>query len=460
MNMNENNNNKFTVQGNSTRVPSYAADAGSKRPITNPSDDKTFKNLYEDTEGHAEAADNTEATAKASAITPKATAKNGSQLRSPFDLSYSGSAAAKKPVVEESFDAQVAMVDEPSVPDVQQPVAYSTPQTARFNQQRHSQDNFSGNTPSHQFAAEPSVIATEQAPQQNPTPKSPTVWLNSEHTASLQTEHGQALVNKEPLVGKQQEPTAVHLVNKDQAPIVNSLVNKDKEPLPSPFSMAAEASRSKMRPDNLLGNAVTGKMQVDNTASEDSANLSIGAVRKENVATARFTHEPMDMAEVNPGAIVAPTSIQTHSSVAAESAQPVVRVNLHEIYQQLVKNLAEVRDSGKTETIITLGSNTGVFQGARIVVTDFDAAKGHLNIVFENLDVRAQRLLEMPQHQTRLIETLSRDGYFVQQFTTTTYNEPRLTIASGHLQGEQQQRNPQEQEDQAANHRRGQRDQA
>jgi hypothetical protein len=458
--MNMQDNSKFSVEGNSKQVPPYAS-SENKRPVLASSDEKSFKKIYEDSEEESEGAaiyGKVAADSKATALNAdhpaKAAVKTNSGLQSPFDLS---SGSAKKSAIEDTADTEVAMNNEQPLPPVRHEVVYNMPHTSRFNAQRDAQSDSQDN-PSRQFDDQPVVTShTQVSIEKKTTPaKSPNAVFMQERTALSDQPTGREVAVDKPIVA-------------------------NKEPLPSLLAMAAEASRTKLNPEaalhanananinananaNINVNTLPNKAQADihldkDLPVEEVAYLSTSTQRKDAAAATTFTHEPMDLAAVNPGAVVAPTSIQTHTTVATERAQPVIRLNLQEIYNQLAKNLTEIRDTGKTETIITLGANTGVFQGARVVVTDFDAAKGHLNIVFENLDVRAQRLLDMPQHQAQLIQNLSKDGYFVQQFVTTTYNEPRLTVANTNLQGEQQQGNNQD-EDQATGEQRRQRDQA
>lgn len=377
---NMNDNNKFSVEGNSRRIQQSGQDGSVKRPSTSPSDDKTFRNIYEDDEGES-------GEDKVAAFDGKGENVSSHKTqgqRTPFQLS----AESKDVPADKATETAMAT-------DSQQQVA--APQVAQ--------------------------------PQQHPGQVPPNYNRNGGGSDKGSSQGG----------SKEQESFGVKasadglVADRSQAKNLGAAFLTDKahgsqQELPSLFDVAAKSRpQIQLDKDGALAAAAEGVVPTVDKKKIDTADM-------------RFTRDAIDIATVNPNA-AAPNQAQSIFSVsAAERAQPVVRVNLQEIYNQLVGKLDEIRNSGKTEMVITLNAATGVFKDARVVVTNFDTARGDLNIAFENLNPGAQRLLDMQNHRAHLMENLEKSGYHVQMFVATSYNEPRTTVANANLQSDDQER--------------------
>ncbi|MEI8365759.1 MAG: hypothetical protein WCF65_05005 [Parachlamydiaceae bacterium] len=146
--------------------------------------------------------------------------------------------------------------------------------------------------------------------------------------------------------------------------------------------------------------------------------------------TTRFATEQTDLSYINPmAAMSAAMSNQAIDPAVANVAKPIPpTTSIQDIINQLVGKVVEMKDNGKTETIITL-KNPPLFAGANIVVTAFDSAKGEFNLTFENLSQSAKNMLDMRANQQSLMSALQQKGYAVHIVTTTTLMENRPVIA-------------------------------
>lgn len=150
---------------------------------------------------------------------------------------------------------------------------------------------------------------------------------------------------------------------------------------------------------------------------------------------ANFTREPIDMASVNQNIIpqVAPTLDVAASVAQAPMPQPTVRANLQELINQMVSQIKELTQNGKTETSIVL-KHPPIFEGAKLTITAFDTANDQFNIAFENLRAPAQHLLDLQVHRSQLLDNLKNQfGLNVHIFTTSTTTENRTTFANADL---------------------------
>lgn len=102
---------------------------------------------------------------------------------------------------------------------------------------------------------------------------------------------------------------------------------------------------------------------------------------------------------------------------------------IHDVVNELIDKLMIVETKGQSDIVVTL-NHPGVFKGTILVVSEFDHAKGELNISFENLTQQSKNLLDNPQNRENLMTLLSEKGYVVQQMVTTTLTEHQPIIAA------------------------------
>src|SRR5262249_54268378 len=130
------------------------------------------------------------------------------------------------------------------------------------------------------------------------------------------------------------------------------------------------------------------------------------------------TEQP-DLSYINPMMAMAPSTPVEHVKTE-KLVQPVS--NLQEIINQLVDKVTEMKEGGRTETIVTL-KHPPILAGADLTLTAFDSAKGEFNIAFSNLTQAAKNLLDMRVNQESLLLALEKKGYAVHILTTTTLVE-------------------------------------
>lgn len=141
------------------------------------------------------------------------------------------------------------------------------------------------------------------------------------------------------------------------------------------------------------------------------------------------TREQPDLSSINPMAgnfqIAEAESVQE----SAQQQQTSRAADIQEMVDQIVQNIYTIKVDGKTDTLITL-KQPPVFEGAHVVITGFDTAKGEFNIAFENLTTMAKQMLDAKDNQISLRSAMEEKGFVVHIITTTTTIET-LNVAKG-----------------------------
>ena len=195
-------------------------------------------------------------------------------------------------------------------------------------------------------------------------------------------------------------------------------------------------------PSNLFSklSASEGKKTVRDVMDDTSEGGALLDVPEKKPFTTRFATEQTDLSYVNP---MAAANTQVSSTVTLKGEKPVLpATNIQDIINQMVSKVTEIKDTGRTETVVTL-KHPPLFAGADIVVTSFDSAKGEFNISFENLTQAAKNILDMQSNRDSLLLALEQKGYNVHIITATTLAENRPVVEEGKpgdQAGEQNQR--------------------
>jgi hypothetical protein len=163
---------------------------------------------------------------------------------------------------------------------------------------------------------------------------------------------------------------------------------------------------------------------------------------------AQFSQEQPDIAYVNPLS-GAPTTV---SSTVENAAAPKPQVNVEQIQkmiEQLVDKVQTLSKSGQTDTTMTI-KNIPILEGANVVISAFDSAKGEFNIAFENLTAHAKGILDMPINQDALRAGLENKGYVLHILTVTTTQETPIIEedASASFKSKEEKEEQQEQDTQ------------
>ncbi len=209
----------------------------------------------------------------------------------------------------------------------------------------------------------------------------------------------------------------------EQAAAAQAPVKGSKETTDSPSVLYGKMRASKKEGSSSTSatdDALTVERELRSKAHHEDATADADAGGGFN---SRFATEQSDLSYVNPLA-TGPAAI---ASAEAKSAEAKADVNMQQIIDQLVDKVYVMQSDGKTEMTIML-KHPPLFEGANLVVTSFDSAKGEFNISFQNLTQAAKRVLDMQVNQESLRHGLEVKGYMIHIVTTTTQIENRLPI--------------------------------
>lgn len=152
------------------------------------------------------------------------------------------------------------------------------------------------------------------------------------------------------------------------------------------------------------------------------------AGREKQGVGARFAQEQPDLSYVNP---MANTSMS--AAVAGNTApQQTIAAELQQVIDKMTEELQTMQMHDRTDTSITL-KNSQLFGDVKIVMTEFDSAKGEFNLKFENLTQQAKDILDQNMNGLKL--ALEQKGHVVHIITTTTTTETEspLDVKESHL---------------------------
>ncbi|KAF3362303.1 hypothetical protein PHSC3_001132 [Chlamydiales bacterium STE3] len=173
--------------------------------------------------------------------------------------------------------------------------------------------------------------------------------------------------------------------------------------------------------------------------------LSEGEDKKEiqKRSNSEFIPERHDLSTVNPLSAHSSMTNPINLNTSLKPQAPVAQVqNLQEVFDRIAKEAYSLETSGKTETVVTLKGS--LFDQSRLILSEFDSAKGEFNITIDNLTQAAKNALDM--NQSALIDNLSKKGYMVHIMTTTTTIEtPQIDVTQFAQDDSEKQNNPDEQ---------------
>lgn len=147
------------------------------------------------------------------------------------------------------------------------------------------------------------------------------------------------------------------------------------------------------------------------------------ASQKEKSAS-EFSREQADLARINFQGASQPADISLNLGMKSEAPLPPVK-SIQELINLMVKEAQSMEADGKTDTTITL-KHPPIFEGAQLVVTSFNSARGEFNISFENLTQAAQQLVNAEHNKASLLNALEQKGYHVHIVTASTIDQERL----------------------------------
>lgn len=166
---------------------------------------------------------------------------------------------------------------------------------------------------------------------------------------------------------------------------------------------------------------------------------------KQKTTPSAYLSDHPDLTYINP---LSTQNLNTTNLTSTQSAIPVgPATDIQAIVDQLVKKLYTVTHaSGQVDTTIVL-KHPPLLEGATVVVSSFQNAKGEFNISFENLTQQAKYFLDMAANRQSLMDNLQKQGYAVHILTTTTVTENAILV-SDTPQSQQNPRDPDDQQQQ------------
>lgn len=450
-------NDNGSVEVNSRRVPYYGNDNSTKRnsptATSNTEGRPAFKKVLDDESNKGQDQDGRQSKVNSEdrhSDEPIAVAdrlpQKPKKLASPFDLSNTHAQTRKTAEMPQQPTEQLQgkEVEEMNLADVPETAQMNPSLIAKADVSKNPQANLVGAGNTGQL----NILADEQQPQlkeamlaqrglsqESPLKGQATLQPNSQaFVGDARNAAGDAK-----LIAGQQVPSD------SKGPVVAAkndvALNVEGEPGASQVQKAATVKPEPLTQEG-LANVAKGEK---NFAIEDEnapmkANDPFSFVTKESrnikegVGLTNFTRESIDIAAVNQNAIaqVAPALDISGSVAQSNTPQPAVRTNLQELINQMVSQITELTQSGKTETSIVL-KHPPMFEGAKLTITAFDTANGEFNIAFENLKAPAQSILDMQAHRSQLLDNLERLGYNVHILSTSTTTENRTTFANADL---------------------------
>ncbi|MCB1111720.1 MAG: hypothetical protein H7A37_05930 [Chlamydiales bacterium] len=131
-------------------------------------------------------------------------------------------------------------------------------------------------------------------------------------------------------------------------------------------------------------------------------------------------------------------AVDVKDNIPVETAyQPVHAVaDIEMLITQMVSHVQEVSTVDRTEIIIEL-KHPPLFEGARLVITEFDTAKRELNITFERLTPEAQVVLSTPEHRDMLHHGMKEHGYHVHIMIASTEEEIQFAVCHAEERSDQ-----------------------
>ena len=172
------------------------------------------------------------------------------------------------------------------------------------------------------------------------------------------------------------------------------------------------------------------------------AGEKMGDDEEESSTVSRFPQERIDLSSVNPQASNQQTAFEISNDPQLDKSMSSQKMTTQQLVDAIVKAVAVVENSGKTDTVVTL-KNPPLFAGANLVLTSFDYAKGEFNIRFENMSQQGKSFMDMQQNQNSLRFALQEKGYAVHIMVVTTEIETPKFVAEAQ---QSQQRNPEDQQ--------------
>lgn len=232
----------------------------------------------------------------------------------------------------------------------------------------------------------------------------------------------------------------VALQNKNQKPSLFDLPSQTpkapEQPLESPSALFQKMAGRHVKEEF----AATEEFPAANLEGLDQKDLS-----KKGRIPSQFAQERQDLAFVNP-LTTQMDQKDINANVGKVESVAGLNTDLQTLVEKMMDKLVVMQTNGQTDTFIALGKDAqaGIFQGAHIILSEFDSARGEFNVRFENLTNAAQQLLVLRENQDSLRMALDQKGFVAHIIVATTQTETPNFSSQATPQKDQQQGNPEQ----------------
>jgi hypothetical protein len=254
-----------------------------------------------------------------------------------------------------------------------------------------------------------------------------------------------------------QQPSLFDLSKKTKKEFVK--FPSQKEELAKGEEVAQMASSDEMPTNNISKNlALKEKNNKDSLEkSLKEADITKKAVVKEDDGKepALFSHEPMDLSYINPLGMANVSVNEINSFAAQKTEVSSNKLTMQQLIDSVVKAISTVQTQDKMDTVVTL-KQPPLFEGANVVLTSYETARGEFNIRFENLTQQAKSFMDMQQNQDSLKFALQEKGYAVHIVVNTTRVETPNFIEKTDPSRQGQQEDQQNKQDQPRRNKKDQ----
>lgn len=229
-------------------------------------------------------------------------------------------------------------------------------------------------------------------------------------------------------------------------PFLKKKESEAAAPLLSPFDLARGVKRANEEEGEEKGEEVN--ISIDDIAEVPAKTLpkmkeTVLSLDAQPISTKKMSPfeavEQHDIDMINPQGYVPtyvppPALTSSAPQVTISQAPPtLVPRPIHEIMNEIVKEIDVLQTEGKTETRIEL---KGTFEHSNLIITQFDSDKNAMNITIDNLTAANQQLLD--SHKATLIKNLDDINIHVHIFIASSSIELNPTTLTKLQTGQQE----------------------
>lgn len=259
------------------------------------------------------------------------------------------------------------------------------------------------------------------------------------------------------LLDDSEEDQPKSTVNEKEFFEVDEQQNSDKgsKPKPSLFDLSSQTPKPEVEQPPLespsaLFQKMAGRHSREESASEEFPAANLEGIDQKDLSKkgrvpSQFMQERTDLSFVNPLTTTMDNK-EIHANVGKVEVVTGINSDLQHLVEKIMDKMVVMQTSGQTDTFISLGKDpqAGIFQGANIILSEFNTANGELNIRFENLTNAAHQLLVLQENQDSLRLALEQKGFVAHIITATTQTETPTFVAESANPQRNREDNPQQ----------------